>query len=531
MAKKHDKRRRRRTQAPLSAHKRDRKKLVTPMNALPNVRHTDWVADWLPELIWVGAMLREYEEPGPAWAVLEALEPFVDDPAALDGNISAFALIHEESRADALEALAKPSVPPLPEGLAHALSLYPECPAAWLYSRWSRANTPDIERGVNYLKAVVGENFGSRTVPATRMRLVPIGRLAQHRRISVSQDWIDESYIPKYPGDLSEDQQRAAESEIRAMYGALRSAAGTAGGTEWSRYFWRQSYRISVCEFAPSVAALSSHDEVADEPSPRVQDLRETLMQAADDLARDLSVAQRKVELDLYAPEAAEVKLGLASRQARLMRLLLSDAHLWDASAGAHVLRALVDGLITTTWLLKKNEPDLYLRFRAFGLGRLKLFKLHLEDYLDDHENPSQEQLDFVEALEEEVNSEILEMFTDIDLGGSFAGITIRKMAEEAELEPYYNLAYQPYSSDAHGDWVSLKRSDLEHCRNPLHRFHRVGRFDVGPGRIGIEVLHVAVEVGEKTVTAIFNDLGVDVGDAFACFRDALFVEAPATSA
>lgn len=85
-------------------------------------------------------------------------------------------------------------------------------------------------------------------------------------------------------------------------------------------------------------------------------------------------------------------------------------------------------------------------------------------------------------------------------------------------------------SSDAHGDWVSLKRSDLVHCRNPLHRYHRVGRFDAPADRLGTEVLHVAIEVAEKAVTAVFDDLGVKVDDAFARFRDACMVEAPAKS-
>jgi hypothetical protein len=527
VAKKRDKGRRRRTQTPLAQHKRQRKKLITPMNALPNMRPIDWVADRLPELLWVAAMLHEYSEPAAAWRVLEALEPFAEEPWTLDGHVSAFALVPDERRAEALDALADADVPALPDSLGHALSLYPECPAAWLYARWSESNATDIERGVRYLKGVVADNFGSRTEPATRLRLVALGRLVHHRRISVTKEWLDTSHIPLYPGGLTDDQRRAAESEIRAMYGALRAASDGEEATGWARYFWRQSYRISVCDL-PGLEIPHAGDPAnsdSEQPRATVAELRSTLVGAGETLSRELAEAQQRVDVDLYAPDAAEVKLGLASRQVRVLCLLLSDPHLWAAAAGAHVLRALVDTLITTIWLLQKDDPELYLRFRAFGLGRLKLFKLHLEDYLDQHEDPSQEQLDFVEALEEEVNFEILEMFTDIDLGGSFAGISIREMAKEADLSEYYNLAYQPYSSEAHGDWISLRRNDLVHCRNPLHRFHRVGRFDAGSGRVSLEAIQVAVDIVERTVSAVFDDLGVDVGDAFARFRTAVFAE------
>jgi hypothetical protein len=219
----------------------------------------------------------------------------------------------------------------------------------------------------------------------------------------------------------------------------------------------------------------------------------------------------------------AEVDLALASRQVRLLRLLLSDAHLWNGASAAFVLRALVDGLITSSWLIAKNDSNLYLAFRAYGLGKLKLFKLHLEDHLEMRgDEPSQDELDFLDQLEEEVSSELLEEFIDIDLGGTFAGVNVRQMAEEAGLKPYYNLAYQPYSSDAHGDWVSLKRVDLVHCRNPLHRYHRVARFGDRPEHFHAEVIQIAADVTENTVLKIFERYGGDVATAFREFEDAV---------
>jgi Family of unknown function (DUF5677) len=547
MNKKSEKKRakRQRHHTALAEHKRDRKKLVTPFNALPNLRPIDWVADILPEHLFTAAMLEEYGHPEPAWRVLEALQAFVPADGFLDGHVSTFGLVPEDQREGALAALARPDVPPLPDELRACLTLYPEGPAVWLAMAAGGAEV-DSKAALAYLRELVAAIFNSRGVPATRARLVVLGRWVRARRIRVPPGFVDASFIPRYPGELTEGEQRMAESEIRAMYSAFRSASAIREAdsaqeghpqpddSSWAATFWRANLALSRCEMPERPSHLSPADGSADAEqavnrgTPTVADLREQLMQAGERLAADLRAAQEGLQIDLYSPESSEVDLALAARQVRLLRLLLSDAHLWNGASAAFVLRALVDGLITSAWLLARADPNLYLAFRGYGLGKLKLFKLHLEDHFESRDDePTQDELEFLDQLEEEVSSELLEEFIDIDLGGTFAGVNVRQMAEEAGLKPYYNLAYQPYSSDAHGDWVSLKRVDAVHCGNPLHRYHRIGRFGHRSERFHPEVIQVAAEVTRKTVESIFDRYAVDVGAAFERFDQGVFA-APA---
>ena len=67
-------------------------------------------------------------------------------------------------------------------------------------------------------------------------------------------------------------------------------------------------------------------------------------------------------------------------------------------------------------------------------------------------------------------------------------------------------------------------------CRNSLHRFHWLARFDAAPPLITLEVIDLAVEVTAKTVSAVFADLGVDVTAVFDRFREAIFEEKAASS-
>jgi hypothetical protein len=355
----HDRRRakRKRHHTPLQGHSRSRKKLVTPFNQLPNLRPTNWVADQLPELLFAAAMLDAYDGSyEPVWAFLEVLDRFVDEPKLVDGHMTSFQRVPSEQRNEARAALAAPGIPPLPDEWNHALALYPDGPAAWLVSSESESPPSDPAVAIPYLQRLVRGNFDSRSVPATRLRLVPIGRLVKAGRIRVPPGFLEMSYIPRYPGGLTDDEQRAAESEIRAMYGALQAADRAPS------YFSRQNFRISVCEEARAPAS-SSHPEAGSEPSetdiqpPTPAEFRDRLVAAGAALSEALRDRQKRVELDLYAPEVDEVKLGMASRQVRLLRLLLSDLHLWNGATGAHVLRSLVDELITCLTTISRISP------------------------------------------------------------------------------------------------------------------------------------------------------------------------------
>lgn len=209
-------------------------------------------------------------------------------------------------------------MPLLPEAFAHALALYPDCPAAWLIEGWADDRHIDLDRGIGLLKRLIATHFDSRDVQATRLRLVPIGRLVRAGRIRVSPDFVDTSYIPRYPGDLSEEEQQIAESEIRAMYAALRASDIESDPSPWAAHFWRQNFKISGCELvmhrrmAADDPRSPSDVESNEEETPTLGDLRDSLVAAGDALTDELRSVQLRAEIDLYAPEVDEVKLGLA---------------------------------------------------------------------------------------------------------------------------------------------------------------------------------------------------------------------------
>jgi hypothetical protein len=300
----------------------------------------------------------------------------------------------------------------------------------------------------------------------------------------------------------------------------------------WAEHFWRQNWNISACEFgqAPAAYVPEEGDEPAHEPPETdarvtIEDVHTAWTAALRELESGLAERQLRAPLNLYEPTADEVRLGLASRAVRLIHELIDDPNQWSSTGAAHLVRAIVDTRIVAAWLLKKNDPILFAQFKEYGMGKTKLYKLHLEDYIDAHDATHLDELR--EQLEGEVNAELLEEFQNISLAATFSGKSIREMAEEADVKPVYTLTYQPLSSEAHGDWGSLNRHDLRFCTNPLHGFHRVGRFELSDVPGSIALIHMAFELARDVVRDVFNSYDIEVEDLFDACVDAFNAALP----
>jgi hypothetical protein len=514
---------------PLAKHQRYKKQLKPPLLTLPGggLTSVSYVREFLPDLLWVATVLdgtspwsRAVHEP--LEVIKEVSPPRERDegekvPLAVDGRISTFALVPEEDRAKVCSELSERTPWALPDELGHALSLYPDCPALWLFDLWKQTNSVDPEVGLRHLKQLI-RRYGDREAPeAADIRMVPLIRLVMagqlHLPAELHADWW------KYPDDLDDEGREMHRSGVRAMYNIFGGQMAPDGSAEWAEGFWRQNWKISACERETASLSFDEDDDAVEEAPPAgpplsIEAVHSAWTGAVRELGAGLRERQMSASLDLWNPTPDEVRLGLASRQVRLLFELLDDPNSWLSSGAAHVVRSMIDTRITTAWLLARDEEALYERFKDYGLGKGKLYKLHLEDFIAEH-GASADLEELHEALDREVNAEILEEFQQIDLGGTFSGRSIREMAEEAALKPMYTLTYQPLSSEAHGEWGSLRRHDLDVCVNPLHRYHRVGAFASSGARGNLAFLQMAFDLTRATVTDVFDKYAIDVEDLF----------------
>lgn len=513
---------------------------------LPNLRPVSWGQDMLPDFLWLQAIREATGDLAAAHEPLDILDQFVveelDQSAPpfmegdremhptshLDGRVSTFTLIPEKRRTEALAALLSAAPWALPGELMHALALYPECPAAWLASDWLSSHTADPDFGATYLKKLVSPLLDPRGRPSSQVRLLPIARMAKHGKLHLASDMEIIDLLGRYPTGLGEEDQLHVEQWGRATWGAFSMTFDRRVADTWAKYFWRQSWEVSACESSPLIAppaADEDEDSAAPaEPSegeagsaPSIQEVRRAFAAAIDELGIDLRRLQEQAKPDIYEPTADEVKLGLASRAFRLLRHLVSTPELWTNELAPHVFRSLIDLRIISAWLLRQDDPELFRKFKEYGVGKRKLFKLQLEDLMDrDDVAADRDDADLHQRLQAEVNQDVREEFVQIDLGGSFSGKNIRQMAIDAELGDLYSLSYQPLSTEAHGEWGSLIAFDLRPCGNPLHRYHRLGTFTTSQTAfVHLGWVRNALVLGEELIEEIYRSYGLDAGPLF----------------
>lgn len=471
MGKKKNTKRRRQTSG-LKEHQQFKKTLMPPL-AKVNPTYVRWNPDSLPEMLIIDAVVNqlgwEYA-PKVLHRAFDILDEFAVSDAGeiLLGDISSLRLIPENSRDNARLALIKEDVFDilLPEGLKHGLALYPQCPVFWLIAEWKENNTVDWEMGTQYLKDAVRRLWGSKDVYSTRCRMIPIARMMEHGKIHFSAEIETIQLLPKYPSELTEEQQALVESWSRVTFNAFY-ALFDKNKSSWAPYFWRHSYEISPCQ---QLNYELGREAVSEE---QIYQAITAIAHMTKSFTRAFEKFALQAKLDIYDLDRDEVIFGLISRQYRIFETLVSNISLWSMDLGSMFHRVMVDTLITLKWLTYQKDQNIFQRFKEFSLGKLKLTKLHIEELVDQ----GRDDLSEVEnLLSEIINEEIWEETLNIDLGGNFAGKDTRTMAQEVGLKDIYNLVYAPASAELHGEWSSLKRHNLVRCGNPLHRFHRLPR-------------------------------------------------------
>ena len=197
-----------------------------------------------------------------------------------------------------------------------------------------------------------------------------------------------------------------------------------------------------------------------------LQEIISTYVEMAEE---ELNTRWKNWCLDLSKQEMFEVLGGLMARQVALATELVMSPNIWNEHIAPIILRSMVDNLINFAWIFE-DPLDRSRKYILYGLGQEKLQLEHLKNQIkangEDPENFPQ-----VEAKENWINAQRYTFLTEVTIG-SWSGIDVRKMAEEANCLEIYNYTYQPLSSATHNVWNYVGKFNLKICQNPLHKYH-----------------------------------------------------------
>lgn len=458
--------------SPLKHHKRDKSKLKPPFSQF-NMDMIDWERDLLPEHLWIELLANEY--PDIAWwdiynDFIDKLEAEIgDERICLLGFLTDFGIVPDESRRKFLANHKDFIYQFFYKPMGNILTLYPENPANWLIlEEWKNEEKLDFVTELEKLSRSVRRLMEAKDLYAGHIRAIPLNRLFAHNRITISSNISVVDIIPRYPEKCTEEEKYRVQSFARMTMNMEYMQNDCYQSKIWPKYFWRQNYNLVPC--VPSEIAFPKANRVSKDEMSTISN---AINENCTTVIKYLDKIAIQFKYDLYEPLKDEILLGLFSRLTRLYVLYSSGPNLWARDLSGILHRCVVDTAITFAYLTQNGTQKDFQNFKEYGEGKEKLLMLHLQDTYKDKKTLENEDVkDIAKSIGGGINPELIE----IELKG-WTKRTSRKLAIDAGFEDYYKLVYDPASSDVHGSWTSLKKTNLVYCEQALHRYHKMPSF------------------------------------------------------
>lgn len=493
----------------LKEHRQTQKTLTPPLRSFPTpITDLMWARDQLPDLLWLASMLSHHgERHGLAviLATLDLLEGYLPDPVPdadgratvpfLTGALTTFELVPEPRQQDAIAELRKNGIydDAFPWLFARAMSKYQNMPGAWLLTGWTGPGVPIVgsDEPERFLREAISPAMHGQSRTSTLTKMVVVSRHLKAGRLHFPESMRSQlEALSRYPFSVTEDERSFVEPFLRATFAAIAGTptdpAESDRSLRWARDFWRANWSLYSCETTADtesgdIATPAAGSEHAEDSREEMDAFRSDLQTAVDEISAQFGRAHTQADPDLYEPDRNEVLTGITARHLRAVDAMVRYPALWTDEQGTFVMRNLLEGRIVLRWLIHKDDPTLFRRFKDYGRGHLKLQVLHLREYRDKFGKDGEPLDDYLQYLEQLLNRDRWEEMQDISLDGNFAGVDTRRMALAVGMEDEYRLLFAPMSSDVHGEWASLDRHVMVACENVLHRSHRIPNPDRRP--------------------------------------------------
>lgn len=473
----------------ITDHKRTGKLLVPPIKTVGDLTQAPWLQDAFPDMLWVCALISSRGANLGMKIVAEVLDlaqghccnadSSLDDASptvVITGALTSFDRVPADRRVLFLETLEVSGLyeRAFPADLRRALLSYDTIPARWLLEYVTLPETaanPTFQEEI--LRPIVYDSIHGQSDVATKAKIMVVraylcaGKLRLPPQIA--QEWFP--ILAKYPDGVTEEERARIEPSMRATYltlSGLDEGPGDSVGRVWARSFWRHNWIMFKCERTSAVD--TSPDDMT---SDGVMGAHQRWLDELGKLHASALSASESADPDLYLPDKYEVLTGLVFRQIESVHAMIHSPALWHMDRAAGTTRGLIETRIVFKWMLTQDD-GVFLRFKEYGRGKLKLYKLHLEELRDSLEEKSEELDAEIDHLTSVVNGDIWEEFQNISVAGNFASVDTRKMAERVGLIDDYRLIFSPASAAVHGEWGPISQYTLVRCANPLHRGHRI---------------------------------------------------------
>lgn len=458
----------------LSDHVRKGKRFIPPLLAAMGEKHSSfsWAKDIVPEVFWISLLQHYFGLEKGIEIVLQIVliaDSFYEEGEVkpLFCKITSFEELDADQKNTIIEELEKSeALSNIQSCLAPFFDLFPESPLSFLKPEQQLGGDgkmfdlifPDIYD--RYSKVAVYTVATAAYLGLRQGKIILAGEKAEEMRDKMIEDF---KAIPEYPDT---DRSQLAASTFRAMVPMFilqKEEESPEVDEDWHEYFWTRMTGKGDCLVEP----ITNLPDV--EPTNDIEKLIDRFVSCA---CAELEARIQKWGFNLKNIEVYEVVGGLLARQCSLAIDMAYSPHTWTAHSAHLFHRAMADVFITLSWILEKPE-ERSKKFIEEGIGIAKLDLEHRKKELEKRKDVTEEENKLIEFWEAWINSQRLADLVEVNVG-SWSGMSVRAMAEEAGCKDFYNFVYQPFSLGAHSAWPHISTKNLQYCSNPAHRFHMI---------------------------------------------------------
>ncbi|UGY08645.1 DUF5677 domain-containing protein [Phyllobacterium pellucidum] len=449
--------------APLASLKQHKNKVLNPFAPLGNLTDpASWLDECVPNVLWAVIVVSSIER-------AEYLEIFKKLLQAAQRNVPKHKELYvthnflSVATDDEFDAIMKPVLDD--KRLHKHLSVLLAIEALPDRAHWARhLELKDNAAAFNFLAGAINDVFDHQSQKSTDIRWLKLMyMLVCREQIKFAENM--KHLLEEFLGYPDVGDQAKVRPAIRAMEIGLRTIEFQIEGQEknWpddrekmashnSELFWQPMFRNSPC------FALSQYPEGTTGPQQISEEIAETAAALSNHYMQTIGTTK--------ADPKHEGVFGI-SLYALHLSLSCSSSPSHNLVDGRMALRTIMETFILLHFLVKEDNPTLWLQYRKYGAGQTKLAFLK---YMKEENLPDFIDLDELHNI---ANEDRWMELQDIELG-HWAGSNLRKMAEGAGVKDVYDKFYDWASGYVHGQWASARSTVYVNCLNPLHRFHLI---------------------------------------------------------
>lgn len=434
----------------LSSHKLIKKELVAPLKQI-DFTMKSWFNDRIPEMLWALCLYHGLGRIHTLDLFRKIINLYMTkQDSSGEITFSGIALLDKQTKDEIFEIFRK-----TPHALMYLsnLKVIQNIPGI---EEWPLEEINDKDAAWSFLAHAIFLGTDHQSQEATDCRwlrfacMVAVGKL--HLQ---TKEQYDEIFGYPNIGD-----QRKVRPFIRSGELMFDATDGGNNSVDWTKDFWENCFKDTTC--IPKEAQIPTQ-----KLNPSMLDSKNLQF-----LFRRLSLSYMKTIPSTRADAKHEVAWGLALYAAGIVMQTVDSSD--DDVLGLFSLRTVAEVAINLNYLIKRNDVELWLKFRDYGTGKAKQTLLKAEeDETPAHYIP-------VEQLRLISNEDKWQEFVNIGIG-DWSGESLRDRAVKYDFKEIYDMYYEWPSSFSHGQWSAIRFLVFGNCINPLHRFHRTPKL---PGMV-----------------------------------------------